>query len=87
MEEEKSLKEILAEVAANQKELLEQKKIKKWNLPFLARIGMGKKKKRKGWVVFMNIGQNKAVTFIKAQLDDHVAIVNDIPHVVEQMTY
>lgn len=81
--EEKSLKETLAEIAANQRELLEKKKVKKWNIPFTARIGMGKKAKRRGKVVFMNIGQNKAVTFIKAQLDDGVAMVNDVPHVVE----
>jgi hypothetical protein len=83
MAEEKSLKELMAEVLANQSQLIEQKKIKKWNLPWAARMGMGKKKKRDGYVVFMNIGTNKAVTFIKAPVTDGVALVNNIPHVIE----
>lgn len=83
MENEKSLKDTLAEVAKNLEELKEQKKVKKWNLPFTARIGMGKKKKRQGYVVFMNIGTNKAATFIKAPVVDGVALVNNVPHVVE----
>lgn len=83
MSEEKSLKETLADVVKNLEELKEQKKVKKWSLPFLARIGMGKKKKRQGYVVFMNIGTNKAVTFIKAPIVDNVALVNNVPHVVE----
>ena len=81
--EEKSLKETLAEVAKNLEELKEAKKVKKWNLPFAARTGMGKVKKSKGYVVFMNIGTNKAVTYIKAPVTDNVALVNNIPHVVE----
>jgi hypothetical protein len=84
-ESEKSLKETLAELSANIKELKEAKKsgTKKWNLPFGARVGMGKRKKRQGYVVFMNVNTNKAVTFIKAPIEDNVAIVNNIPHVVE----
>lgn len=56
---------------------------KKWSLPILTRMGMGKKKKRKGYVVFVNIGNNKAITFIKAPIVDNVALVNNVPHVVE----
>lgn len=78
--EEKSLKDTLAEVSSKLDALTDAKKVKKWNLPFSARTGMGKAKKRKGYVVFMNIGENKAVTFIKAPVEDGVAIVNDIPH-------
>lgn len=83
MAEEKSLKDTLAEVSSKLDQLAEQKKVKKWNLPLSARFGMGKKKKRKGYVVFINIGENKALTFIKAPVDDGVAIVNDIPHHVK----
>lgn len=85
MTEEKSLKEILAELSNNVNELKEAKKsgIKKWNLPFAARTGMGKKKKRQGYVVFMNVGENKAVTFIKAPVEENVALVNNVPHVIE----
>ena len=81
--EDKSLKETLAEVAKDLKVLTEQKKVKKWSLPFTARMGMGKKKKRQGYVVFMNIGTNKALTFIKAPVVDNVALVNNVPHVIE----
>lgn len=79
---EKSLKETMAEVSSKLDELVQQKKVKKWNLPLSARIGMGKKKKREGYVIFQNIGENKAVTFIKAKVEDGVAIVNDVPHLV-----
>lgn len=85
MTEEKSLKEILADLSSDVKDLKEVKKTgtKKWNLPFMARTGMGKKKKRRGYVVFVNIGTNKAVTFIKAPVEEGVAIVNNTPHVVD----
>lgn len=81
MDEEKSLKETMAEVSKNLEALIEQKKVKKWNLPWKSRF-LGKKKKRKGFVVFMNVGLNKAVTFIKAPIEEGVAMVNGIPHVV-----
>jgi hypothetical protein len=80
--EEKNLKETLAYIAANIEELKDKKKVKRWNLPFIARLGMGKKKKQQGYVVFVNLGTNKAATFIKAPITDGVALVNDIPHVV-----
>jgi len=86
MEEEKSLKEILADLSTEIKDMKEVKKntgTSKWKLPFSARTGMGKVKKRQGYVVFMNIGTNKAVTFIKAPVTDNVALVNNVPHVVE----
>lgn len=84
-EEEKSLKETLAELSADIKEMKIDKKskTKKWNLPWTARTGMGKRKKRMGYVVFQNIGVNKAVTFIKAPIEDGVAVVNNVPHVIE----
>jgi hypothetical protein len=55
---------------------------KTWRIPFQARM-MGKKKKQKGYCVFMNIGTNKAVTFIKAPVEEGVAMVNGVPHVIE----
>lgn len=83
MEEEKSLKDTLADVVKNLEELKQQKKVKEWGLPFGARFGMGKAKKRKGYVVFVNIGTNKALTLIKAPISDGVALVNNVPHIVE----
>ena len=64
-------------------EKLEEPQTKKWSLPFLTKFGMCKKKKRKGYVVFVNIGLNKAITFIKAPIIEGVAMVNGIPHVIE----
>lgn len=83
--EEKSLKEVLAELSADVKDLKDIKKTgtKKWNLPFTARMGMGKRKKRQGYVVFVNLGLNSALTFIKAPIEEGVAMVNGVPHVVE----
>lgn len=81
--EDKSLKETLADVAEKLDELAKEKKVKKWSLPFSAKFGMGKKKKQKGYVVFVNLGINKAATFIKAPITDGVALVNNIPHVIE----
>jgi hypothetical protein len=80
--EEKSLRETLADINKNLEDLSKEKKVKSWNLPFTARVGMGKKKKREGYVVFMNIAENKAVTFIKAPVVEKVAMVNGVPHVV-----
>jgi len=54
----------------------------KWRLPLKARF-LGRRKKRKGYCVFMNIGTNKAVTFIKAPIEEAVAMVNGVPHIVE----
>lgn len=85
MTEEKSLKDVLAELSNDIKELKETKKsgTKKWNLPFMTRTGMGKNKKRRGYCVFMNVNTNKAVTFIKTPIEDNVALVNNVPHVIE----
>lgn len=79
-----SIKDTLAKISENLETLKEQKKNKTrvWNLPWSARTGMGKSKKRKGYVVFMNIGLNRAVTFIKAPVEEGVAMVNGVPHVV-----
>lgn len=56
---------------------------KEWKLPARTRFGMGKRKKRKGYVVFMDIARNKAVTFVKAPIEDGVALVHNIPVIVE----
>lgn len=84
MTEEKNLKETLAELVSEIKDMKEVKKTgtKKWSLPFFTRAGMGKKKKRKGYVIFVNIGLNKALTFIKAPVEEGVAMVNNVPHVL-----
>lgn len=52
-----------------------------WNLPWKSRF-LGRRKKRKGYCVFMNIGTNRAITFVKAPIEEGVAMVNDAPHVV-----
>lgn len=81
-EQQLSLKEKLAQIDEKLDELVAKKKVKTWALPFSMRF-LGKKKKRKGYVIFMNIGMNKAVTFIKAPIEEGVAMVNGIPHVVD----
>lgn len=81
MEEEKSLKETLKEISEKLGEIDKKKKTKVWNIPMFKR-NISTKKKREGYVLFMNIGENKAVTFIKAPIEDGVALVNGIPHVI-----
>jgi len=80
-EQKKSLVETLNNISKNLDALVAEKKVKKWSLPWRARF-LGKKKKRKGYAVFMHLGNNKAVTFVKAQVEEGVAMVNGIPHVV-----
>ena len=80
--EPKSLKETLAEISEQLTDLKKKKKIKLWSIPLKSRM-LSRKKKQEGNVVFMNIGENKSVTFIKAPIQDGVALVNGIPHVVE----
>lgn len=82
MSEEVSLKESLKNISEKLEELSKQKKVKEWKLPFFTKLGMGKGKKRRGYVVFMHIGGNKAVTFIKAPVEEGVAMVNGVPHYV-----
>ena len=82
MDEGKSLKETLAEVSDKLDKLSEEKKVKAWSLPWNVKM-LSKKKKRQGYVVFVNIGVNKAVTFIKAPIEEGVALVNGVPHVVD----
>jgi len=81
MEEEKSLKETLKELSEKLDNLDKKKKTKLWNIPWSKR-NISSKKKRQGYVLFMNIGENKAVTFIKAPIEDGVALINGIPHVI-----
>lgn len=80
--EEKSLKEKLQSIADNLDKLVKEKEVSKWSPPWKARI-LGKKKKREGYVVFVNLGENKAITFIKAPVSEGVALVNKIPHRVD----
>ena len=54
---------------------------REWKLPLTKRT-LGRKKKRQGYVIFMNIGLNKAVTFIKAPIVEGVAELDGIPHVI-----
>ena len=82
MEEGKSLKDHLAEISSKLEALEEQKKIKTWQPPWSKRT-IGKKKKRQGYVLFMNIAQNKSVTWIKAPVEEGVAMVNGVPHIIE----
>ena len=81
-EENKSIKEVINELSSKLDSLVEQKKAKEWKLPWSARTGMGTKKKRKGYIVVMNIGLNKAVSFYKVPIQEGVIDVDGTPHVV-----
>lgn len=80
MEEEKSLKDELKEMRV----LLrgeEEKKVKKFNLPFKARLSKGKVKK--GYATVAVIRENKAIDFIREPIvDGTIKLDGDTFHAV-----
>lgn len=65
-------------------DLLEQhekeKKLKKFRLPFKARVGRGKVKK--GWATILYLKTNKGARFLKAPIVEGVVEIDNIPHTV-----
>ena|SRR3989304_1985253 len=85
IKKEKPLKDTLEEIASKLDSLTAAKAVQEWKLPWTQRWSwnlFGKMLKRKGYVLFMHIGTNKAVTYIKAPVDEGVAMINGIPHVI-----
>lgn len=70
----------LAKTNERLEELLEQKEIRRWKIPFRARVG--KKNIKKNWVSIMYIQNNGGARFLKARIKEGVVIIDDIPHVV-----
>lgn len=79
--EDKSMKELLMDIAKGQKELVDQKKSKqkKFRLPWNAKVG--KQKLKKGFATFAYIHENREVEFFKTQIDEGAMRKNDNFHV------
>jgi len=81
MEEQKEpgVKDMLKEILDNQKGLEEEKKVKRWKIPFFARVSG--RKAQKGWATIMVIKDNGEVEFIKNQIKDGVVNVDNFPRI------
>ena len=79
-EKETSLKETLKNINNRLEDLTEKKKVKKFKLPFGARLTSNRVKQN--WVGICYIMENKAVRFLKAPIDENVVMIDNIPHVV-----
>lgn len=85
---EKNLKELMEEMLENQKELINQKKEKKFKLPFGARLG--KKALKQGYMTVVFINDNKEVEFMKVPIKEQTMMIKETPHLAMakyMMTY
>lgn len=86
-EEEKSLSQHMIDI----KKLLEEKdknKVRKFVLPWKAKVG--KAKVRKNWSTLCFINDNKEVTFKKVQIDEQTTLVDGSPRLArpsDMLTY
>lgn len=80
MDEEKTLRDIVKELSDKYEELEKQQKIKRFRLPFRARLG--KAKVKNNYVTIIFIQDNKAVKFMRAKIDEQVAEINGVPYYI-----
>lgn len=78
MEEGKTLSETLNSLQDRLKELEEAKKIKRFSLPFKAKVGRFKRKK--GYASICYIKNNRSVILMKAPIQDGVIDIDGTPH-------
>ena len=82
MEEEQTtptLRDTLKKLNDNLDKLVEEKKIKKFKLPWKAKVG--KAKAKKNWIGILYIQHNKNLKFLKAPIVEGVIELDGIPHV------
>ena len=80
MEENKTtgLREEIEGISKKLDELTEKKKVKKFRLPFRAR--MGRKKIKDGYVIVCYINDNREVTFFKKPIEEGTIMHEDTPY-------
>lgn len=74
-----NLRDTLQKINENLETLTKEKKVKKFKLPFKAKVG--KNKAKKGWITVCFIDENRCVDFFKTQIDE--GVIEDkkkIPH-------
>lgn len=85
---EKNLKELMEEMLENQKELINQKKEKKFKLPFGARLG--KKALKQGYILVIFLNDNQELEFMKVPIKEQTMMIKETPYLAMSkymMTY
>jgi len=77
-EEKLSIKEILEDIKKNQKQLIEEKKMKEVRWPWMRKVG--KKKLKEGWTTLIYINENKEVELMKAPISEGTLKIKDKPY-------
>ena len=78
MEENKTIREDVEGISKKLDELIEQKKVKKFKMPYSAKLG--KSKIKKGYVIVQYINENREVTFFKKPIEEGTIMHNETPH-------
>lgn len=73
-----TLIELMSNINKNLEELKPTGKIKKWKLPFKARVG--KSKAKKNWVGTIMINENSTLDMCKLPIDEGVIQKDGVPH-------
>lgn len=73
-----SLKEILEDIRNNQAKLVEEKKVKKWRMPWKAKVGKGKAKQ--GYITVQYINSNNESDFMKVPVSEGAMMIKDAPY-------
>ena len=80
MAEEISFKEAVIDLTKKIDELAEQKKAKKFNIPFFSRLSNRQLKKKYATICY--ISGNKEVKFARTPVDEGVIVIDGTPHAV-----
>jgi len=79
MEEEKgNLRDEIAKLNENFDELVKKKEVKKFRLPFAAKVG--RKKAKDGYAAICYINENRGIKFLKAPIREGTIMINGVPH-------
>lgn len=75
------IRQLMEKMAKSQEELIAQKKMKGFKLPFAARIS--NQKLKRNYITVQYIQDNKEVKFIKAPIDESTITINEIPYLAQ----
>jgi len=84
-EEEKGLGKKIEDLTETVKEALEKNKPKGMGLPFFFKTRLSKSKLKKGFVVVMEIGDNKHITFRKEPIINNTIRLDDTFHAITDL--
>jgi len=79
MEEEKlGLKEEIVKLSQNFEQMVKKKEVKKFRLPFSAKVG--RKRAKDGYTAILYINENRGIKFLKAPIREGTIMVDGVPH-------